>query len=100
MLYAPVTHYSDGEWTIIPLSPISYDKEWSDVIGFHPMEHFSPVSIEDSYMLKISARSGKALSSEVPHLPHPHDPSQTIPYGADVNFNYMPVCVTPVSILL
>ena len=78
MLHAPVTHYSDGEWKIIPLSPIPNDKEWSDVVGFDPMEDFSPVSIEDSYILKIWARSGKALPSEIPRPPYPHDPSWTI----------------------
>ena len=84
----------------MPLSPIPNEKEWSDVIGFDPIEHFSPVLIKDSYMLKIWVRSGKALPPEIPRPPHQQDPSRTIHYGADVNFYYMLVCVVPASILL
>lgn len=50
MLHAPITHYSGGEWKIIPLSPLPDDKDWSDMTGFDPMEHFSPVSVEDEYI--------------------------------------------------
>ena len=45
-------------------------------------------------------RENKALPSEILLPPHPHNPSQTVPYEAAVDFGYIPVCVVPTSVLL
>ena len=71
-----------------------------DVTGFDPVEHSSPVSVEDSYMLNVWAKSSDALPSEIPCPSHPHDSSRTTPHGADAHFDYMPVCIVPTLIFL
>ena len=57
-------------------------------------------SVEEAYMLKVWEREIEALPSEIPLPPHPYNPSRTVPYGAVVDFGYMPVYVVPTSVLL
>ena len=73
VLHAPLTHCSDGKWNIIPLSPIPSGKEWRDVIGFDQAEHFSHVSIEEAYTLKVLVRETKFY-----HQRYPFDHINTI----------------------
>ena len=99
MMHAPVTDFVNGEWKLCPISPLPPDAKWTDMIGFDPHEHFSPTSIEDSYKMKIWARTGASIPLEIPFEKDPNDPSRVLPYGAEVNFDYMPVCIVPPSIL-
>ena len=99
MLHAPVTSFCDGEWKIVPMRPLPEGKSWCDAIGFDPIEHFSNTSIEDSYQLKVWARSGIPLPSEIPRPSHPSDNSRTVPHGAVIDFNYMPPVVLSASLL-
>ena len=81
------------------MRPLSGGKEWKDVIGFDPIEHFLPVSVEQSHMMHIWACIGVAL----PKVPLPIDPnnsSQSLPRGAYVDFKHMPICVVPGTMLI
>lgn len=80
MIHAPVAHFCDGEWWIVPMRPLpNYGRQWCDIIGLDPIKHFSTTSVEDSYKLDIWARTGKELPSEIPRPLHPLDSSRTYP---------------------
>ena len=99
MMHAPVTEFVSGEWRLCPLNPLPPDALWKSVIGFDPIEHFLPTSIGESYEMKIWARTGTSIPLEIPLEKDPNDPSRFLPYGAEVNFDYMPVCLVPPFIL-
>lgn len=45
------------------------------------------------------ARTGKALPLEIPLVPDPIDASRLLPTRAIVDFDYIPICIVPTSIL-
>ena len=72
--------------------------EWKDVIGFDPLEHFSRASFKDANHLKKWARTGDPF----PMIPLPRDPNdntRSIPHGAHVEFDKIPVAAIPPSVL-
>ena len=46
LMHAPVAAFVDGQWVLVPVRPLPEGKEWKDIIGFNPIEHFLPVSVE------------------------------------------------------
>ena len=53
VMHAPVSVLVDEQCTLVSMKPIPEGKEWKDVIGFDPFEHFLPVSVKQSYMMKV-----------------------------------------------
>ena len=100
MMHAPVAAQDgDGKWILKPMRPLPEDSEWKDIIGFDPLEHFLPVSVEESHTMKTWARTGVAL----PKIEMPIDPnnsSDRLPHGAYIDFNHMPICVVPDTMLI
>mmetsp|Transcript_24056 Transcript_24056/g.46005 ORF Transcript_24056/g.46005 Transcript_24056/m.46005 type:complete len:332 (+) Transcript_24056:104-1099(+) len=100
MMHAPISAQDeDGKWILKPMRPLPEGREWKYVIGFDPHQHFSPISVEDSHTMKIWARTGVAL----PKIEIPIDqsnPSDQLPHGAYIDFNHMPICVVPATMLV
>jgi len=106
MMHAPVTAFipsadedKPGEYKIIPMRALPAGKDWKDIIGFDPHEHFSGVSVEESYKMEIWART----ETKLPVIERPQDPSNTsrkLPHGAYIDFNHLPIAVVPGTMLL
>jgi len=106
MMHAPVIDLvpsadedDPGEYKIIPMRALPDGKDWKDVIGLDPHEHFSGVSVEESYKMEIWART----ETKLPVIEQPQDPSntsRTLPHGAYIDFNHLPIAVVPGTMLL
>ena len=90
MMHAPVAALVDGQWNLVPMMPLPAGVEWKDAIGFDHIEHFEPVSVEESHLMRIWAHSGIALSKINPPI-DPNDPTQSLPHGAFIHFKHMPI---------
>ncbi|KAL7548740.1 hypothetical protein ACHAWF_017202 [Thalassiosira exigua] len=98
MTHAPVAATVDGQYNIVPLRPFPADKQWEEVIGFNPLVHFSRATVEGAYKLTQWARTGEAF----PEISRPIDPnnsSRSLPHGAHIKFDVIPVTACPASVL-
>ncbi len=91
---APVTALVDGNLKIIPMWPLKTCKDWKDVIIFDSYKNLFDKLVADAYTLKVWARTGVALSA-IPQLKDPNDLSCTLPHGAILGFQCIPICLFP-----
>eukprot|EP00984_Skeletonema_dohrnii_P024318 scaffold13436_cov73-Skeletonema_dohrnii-CCMP3373.AAC.3 len=98
MTHAPVFDYREDKLQIVPMKPLPQDKEWSDVIGFDPIQIFSDTPLEDSYRVDILARFDAPLPPPIARQQHPNDSNRVVPHAAIVDFDHMPPCVTPQAV--
>ncbi len=98
MTHAPVFDYRDDILQIVPMVPLPEGMEWSDVIGFDPIEIFSDTPLEGSYKVDTLARFDEPLPPPLPLPRHPNDPSREVPHAAVVNYDCMPPIVTPAAV--
>ena len=65
MRHPLVVSRMENKLQIVLMNQLPANREWKDIIGFNPIKDFGHVSVANSYLMNVGARSREAATVQL-----------------------------------